>query len=154
VRRTKAIILVYLAGGPPHQDMVDLKPEAPAEVRGQFRPMATNVPVIQISELMPRVAAMMDKFAIICSLVGKEDRHSSFQCATGRLFRSRPQGVWPEVRSVLSKLHGSALRFRNPRTRLSVALSVARTSVLSRCPTSSSLVQPATESRMISQVLI
>jgi len=41
---------------------------------------------------MPRVAAMMDKFAIICSLVGAEDRHSSFQCATGRLFRSRPQG--------------------------------------------------------------
>lgn len=92
MRRTKAIILVYLAGGPPHQDMVDLKPEAPAEVRGEFRPMATDVPVIQISELMPRVAAMMDKFAIICSLVGAEDRHSSFQCATGRLFRSRPQG--------------------------------------------------------------
>ncbi len=102
----KAIIMVYLTGGPPHQDMVDLKTDAPAEVRGEFRPIATNVPGIQISELMPRVAAMMDKFAIIRSLVGAEDRHSSFQCATGRLFRSQPQGGWPEIGSVLSKLHG------------------------------------------------
>ncbi len=98
--------MVYLTGGPPHQDMVDLKPDAPAEIRGEFRPIATNVPGIQISELMPRVAAMMDKFAIIRSLVGAEDRHSSFQCATGRLFRSQPQGGWPEIGSVLSKLHG------------------------------------------------
>ena len=102
----KAIIMVYLTGGPPHQDMVDLKPDAPAEIRGEFRPIATNVPGIQISELMPRVAAMMDKFAIIRSLVGAEDRHSSFQCATGRMFRSQPQGGWPEIGSVLSKLHG------------------------------------------------
>lgn len=102
----KAIIMVYLTGGPPHQDMVDLKPDAPAEIRGEFRPIATNVPGIQVSELMPRVAAMMDKFAIIRSLVGAEDRHSSFQCATGRLFRSQPQGGWPEIGSVLSKLHG------------------------------------------------
>ena len=102
----KAIIMVYLTGGPPHQDMVDVKPDAPVEIRGEFRPIATNVPGIQISELMPRVAAMMDKFAIIRSLVGAEDRHSSFQCATGRLFRSQPQGGWPEIGSVLSKLHG------------------------------------------------
>ncbi len=102
----KSIIMVYLTGGPPHQDMVDLKPSAPAEFRGEFRPIATSVPGVQISELMPRVAAMMDKFAIIRSLVGAEDRHSSFQCATGRLFRSQPQGGWPEIGSVLSRLHG------------------------------------------------
>ncbi len=102
----KSVIMVYLTGGPPHQDMVDLKPDAPAEIRGEFRPIATNVPGIQISELMPRVAGMMDKFAIIRSLVGAEDRHSPFQCATGRLFRSQPQGGWPEIGSVLSKLHG------------------------------------------------
>jgi len=107
VRRShKSVIMVYLTGGPPHQDMVDLKPDAPAEIRGEFRPIATNVPGIQISELMPRVAAMMDKFAIIRSLVGAEDRHSSFQCATGRLFRQQPQGGWPEIGSVLSRLHG------------------------------------------------
>ncbi len=106
VRRShKSIIMIYLTGGPPHQDMVDLKPDAPEDIRGEFRPIATNVPGIQISEHMPRVAAMMDKFAIIRTLVGAEDRHSSFQCVTGRLFRSQPQGGWPEIGSVLSKLY-------------------------------------------------
>jgi hypothetical protein len=57
----KAVIMVFLAGGPPHQDMLDLKPEAPSEVRGEFDPISTNVPGIQISELMPRVASMMDR---------------------------------------------------------------------------------------------
>lgn len=102
----KSVIMIYLTGGPPHQDMVDLKPDAPTEIRGEFRPIATNVPGIQISELMPRVAGMMDKFAIIRSLVGAEERHSSFQCVTGRMFRSQPQGGWPEIGSILSKLQG------------------------------------------------
>jgi hypothetical protein len=104
----KAVIMIYLTGGPPHQDMVDLKPDAPAEIRGEFKPIGTNVPGIQISELMPRVAAMMDKFAIIRSVVGAEDRHSSYQCVTGKRFRSQPQGVFPEIGSVLSKVCGPA----------------------------------------------
>ena len=102
----KGVIMIYLTGGPPHQDMVDLKPDAPAEIRGEFSPIATNVPGIEISELMPRVASMMDKFAIIRSLVGAEDRHSSFQVVTGRYFRQQPQGGWPEIGSVLSRLYG------------------------------------------------
>lgn len=102
----KAIIMIYLTGGPPHQDMVDLKPHAPTEIRGEFQPIQTNIPGIEISEHMPRVAAMMDKFALIRSLVGAEDRHSSFQCVTGRTFRSQPQGGWPEIGSVLSRLRG------------------------------------------------
>src|SRR5580692_4940114 len=56
----KAVIMVFLAGGPPHQDMVDLKPDAPAEIRGEFKPIHTNVPGIQICELLPRIAAMTD----------------------------------------------------------------------------------------------
>lgn len=107
-RSHKAVIMIYLTGGPPHQDMVDLKPEAPAEIRGEFKPIGTSVPGIQISELMPRVASMMDKFAIIRSVVGAEDRHSSYQCVTGRRFRSQPQGVFPEIGSVLSKVCGPA----------------------------------------------
>lgn len=103
----KAVIMIFLAGGPPHQDMLDLKPHAPAEIRGEFHPIATNVPGIQISELMPRVAGMMDKFAIIRSLVGAEGRHDSFECCTGRKFNSaQPQGGWPALGSILSKLHG------------------------------------------------
>lgn len=106
-RSHKSIIMIYLAGGPPHQDMVDLKPDAPLEIRGEFKPIATNVPGIQLSELMPRVAGMMDKFALIRSLVGAEGRHSSFQCVTGRPFSApQPQGGWPELGAILSKLQG------------------------------------------------
>ena len=50
----KAIINVYLPGGPPHMDMWDLKPDAPAEIRGEFNPISTNVPGIQICELFPQ----------------------------------------------------------------------------------------------------
>src|SRR5215212_4881044 len=53
----KAVIMVYLAGGPPHQDMFDLKMDAPAEIRGEYRPIATNVPGLEICEHMPRLAA-------------------------------------------------------------------------------------------------
>jgi len=103
----KAVIMIFLAGGPPHQDMLDLKPNAPAEVRGEFDPIATKVPGIQISELMPRVASMMDKFAVIRSLVGAEGRHDSFECCTGHHFRgNQPQGGWPAMGSSLSRLMG------------------------------------------------
>ena len=56
----KSVIMIFLAGGPPHQDMLDLKPDAPSEIRGEFDPISTNVTCLQISELMPRVAGMMD----------------------------------------------------------------------------------------------
>jgi len=102
----KSVIMIYLTGGPPHLDMVDPKPDAPAEIRGDFQPISTNVPGIQVSELMPRTAAMMDKFAIIRSLVGAEDQHASFQCVTGHVSRQQPVGGWPEIGSILSRLHG------------------------------------------------
>src|SRR6187200_973529 len=60
-RSHKAIINIYLPGGPSHIDMWDLKPNAPREIRGEFSPIATNVPGIEICELFPRMAAMMDK---------------------------------------------------------------------------------------------
>lgn len=105
--RHKSVIMIFLAGGPPHQDMFDLKPNAPKEVRGEFDPIATSIPSIQISELMPRVASQMDKFAIIRSLVGAEGRHDSFECCTGHHFRSnQPQGGWPAMGASLSKLFG------------------------------------------------
>jgi hypothetical protein len=106
-RPHKAVIMVFLAGGPPHQDMVDLKPDAPREIRGEFQPIATNVPGIEIGEHMPRVASMMDKFAIIRSLVGAESRHASVQCLTGRTSATGQQGGWPSVGAVVSKLQGS-----------------------------------------------
>ena len=66
----KGVIMVLLPGGPTHLDTFDLKPDAPPEIRGEFRPIATNVPGIDICELMPRLAGMADKLAIIRSRSG------------------------------------------------------------------------------------
>ncbi|HUY90909.1 MAG TPA: DUF1501 domain-containing protein, partial [Pirellulales bacterium] len=103
----KAVIMVFLSGGPPHQDMIDLKPEAPLEVRGEFSPIATNVPGIEICEHLPRLAAMSDKLAFIRSVVGSEGQHAAFQCLTGRTQAAQPQGGWPALGSVVSKLQGA-----------------------------------------------
>src|SRR3954469_11030756 len=65
--RKKAVILIWQAGGPSHIDMYDLKPNAPSEVRGEFRPIPTSVPGIQIGEHLPRQAKIMDKLAILRS---------------------------------------------------------------------------------------
>ncbi|MBY0456551.1 MAG: DUF1501 domain-containing protein, partial [Gemmataceae bacterium] len=64
----KSVINIYLPGGPPHLDMWDLKPDAPAEVRGEFNPIQTSVTGVQICELFPKIAQMMDKFVVIRSL--------------------------------------------------------------------------------------
>jgi hypothetical protein len=82
-RSHKAIINVLLPGGPPHQDMFDLKPDAPSDVRGEFKPISTNVPGIQVGELFPRMAGMMDKFTIIRSMIDSQGGHDLYQCLTG-----------------------------------------------------------------------
>src|SRR3954462_9656553 len=102
----KAIIMIYLPGGPPHQDMYDIKVDAPSEIRGEFRPIATNVPGIQICEHLPKMAAMMDKLIPIRSIVGAEGDHFDFQCLTGRPSRQQPPGGWPSFGSLVSKLQG------------------------------------------------
>jgi hypothetical protein len=103
----KAVIMVFLPGGPSHQDMFDLKLDAPAEIRGEFKPIPTSVPGLQICEHLPRVAQVMDKCTIIRSIVGMEDRHEAFQTYTGRLNRDQPPGGWPSMGSLLAKLEGS-----------------------------------------------
>src|SRR5437763_5180753 len=65
----KAVIMIFLPGGPSHQDMFDLKQDAPSEILGEFKPIATNVSGIQISEHMPRIAGIMDKLKIIRSIL-------------------------------------------------------------------------------------
>src|SRR6266404_5736629 len=54
-RSNKSVIMVYLSGGLAHQDTFDLKPNAPAEVRGEFKPIASNVPGLQVSEMLPKM---------------------------------------------------------------------------------------------------
>lgn len=102
----KSVIMVFLSGGPPHQDMVDLKMEAPAEIRGEFQPISTNVPGIQICELLPQLAQRMDRLTVIRSLVGSEGRHAAFQCMTGHSVLNQPPGGWPSLGSAVSKIQG------------------------------------------------
>ncbi len=103
----KAVIMIFLPGGPPHQDMYDLKTDAPVEVRGEFDPIDTNVPGIQICEHMPRLAGMMDKLVPIRSMVGADGSHDAFMCLTGYSKRApAPQGGRPSMGAVLSKLYG------------------------------------------------
>jgi hypothetical protein len=102
----KAIIMVYLPGGHAHQDTFDLKPDAPAEIRGEFKPIKTNVPGIEICEHLPQMAKMMDKFAIIRSLVGARDEHSSNLCLSGYTEAEFRQNHAPTLGAVVSRLQG------------------------------------------------
>ena len=107
-RSHKAVIMIFLAGGPAHQDMFDLKPEAPEGIRGEFRPIATNVPGLEIGEHMPRLSRMMDKFVLLRSIVGAGGDHSAGQCLTGyRDLVSKVQGGRPSLGAVVSKLQGA-----------------------------------------------
>ncbi|HEX8204186.1 MAG TPA: DUF1501 domain-containing protein [Isosphaeraceae bacterium] len=106
-RSHKAVIMVYLSGGLAHQDTFDLKPEAPEEVRGEFRPIDSAVPGIRVGELLPRLAAVMDKLAVIRSIVGLRDEHSSWQNLTGYpMDQARREGR-PHFGSVIAKVQGS-----------------------------------------------
>ncbi len=106
-RSTKAAIMIYLPGGPSHMDMYDLKPEAPAEYRGEFRPIATNVPGVRICELMPRQARMFDKLAVIRSLVSVGE-HSDSEVMTGYSENINRTVHHPSFGSVVSRLRGDA----------------------------------------------
>src|SRR6516165_5322221 len=104
----KSIINIHLDGGPPHLDTIDPKPDAPAEVRGEFKPIATKVPGLRMSELMPKVAGIADKFAFIRSLVGSAGAHDAFQCQSGFPARDlQSLGGRPALGSVVAKVRGS-----------------------------------------------
>ena len=103
----KAIINIYLPGGPSHLDMWDLKPEAPREIRGEFAPIKTNVPGMEICELFPELAKVADKFAIVRSLSDSDGAHDCYQCMTGRRKNDRsPPGGWPAGGAWVSKIQG------------------------------------------------
>lgn len=103
----KSVILIYLVGGPPHQDMFDLKPNAPKEIAGPWKPVATNVTGIQICEAFPRLASMMDKLVVVRSLVGNQADHDAIQVFNGHNPRKpTPSGGWPQFGSAVSKILG------------------------------------------------
>src|SRR5258708_27134447 len=102
----KAIIMIFLPGSPSHQDIFDLKMDAPSEIRGEFKPINTKVPGIQICEHLLQLARIMDKLVLIRSMVGADGDHDAFQCLTGRSVRNQPAGGWPSLGSTISKLQG------------------------------------------------
>src|SRR5260370_30121867 len=102
----KAAIMIYLPGGQSHMDMYDIKPEAPMEFRGEFKPIATNVPGVQICEHMPLQARMWDKLAVVRSLVSV-DEHSDSLVMTGYSENANRIAHHPSFGAVVSKLRGS-----------------------------------------------
>ena len=106
----KSVIMVYLPGGPSHMDMYDLKPDAPAEFRGEFKPIQTNVAGVQISEYFPMQARMWDKLAAVRSIVSN-DEHSDSYVMTGykeQDNRTATGGQHPSIGSVISKIRSGS----------------------------------------------
>ncbi len=106
----KSVIMIYLPGGPSHIDMYDLKPGAPAEIRGEFQPIRTNLPGLDICELMPLQAQIADKFSVLRGMYFK-GRHDAYELLSGRPSAQsgqiRKNEKWPVWGSVVSRLRGS-----------------------------------------------
>jgi hypothetical protein len=82
-RSNKSIIMICLGGGPSHIDTYDMRPDAPSEYRGEFRPIASKVPGMPMCELMPRQAAIADHFAVVRSMTWKEPCHQYSEICSG-----------------------------------------------------------------------
>jgi hypothetical protein len=107
IRRShKSVIMVYLAGGMSHQDTFDLKTEAPDEIRGEFKPISSVVPGLEVGELLPKMATVMDRVSLVRSIVGLRDEHSSFQNVTGYTMGTAQREGRPSFGSVISRLAG------------------------------------------------
>jgi hypothetical protein len=101
----KSAILIWLNGGPSHIDMYDLKPDAPAEFRGEFKPIQTKVPGFDICELMPLQAKIADQLALLRSCAVREDNgHNDAEVTTGFCRRINLTEHHPSMGSVISKL--------------------------------------------------
>ncbi len=105
-QRAKSCILIWLGGGPSHIDTFDLKPEASDQIRGQFKPISTAVPDVQICEHLPKTAAIMNKIALVRSMTGPEGEHdrASQHLLTGH--RPLPATTYPSHGSIVTLERG------------------------------------------------
>jgi hypothetical protein len=115
-KEARSCILVYLLGGPPHLDMWDLKPDAPAEVRGPFRPIPTNVPGVRICEHLPRLARLARGYALVRSVSHNNHNHTPmiYYTLTGRPVEQPNQDndVRPPQRTDFPHLGAVLARFK------------------------------------------
>src|SRR6185369_8371438 len=108
----KSVIMIFLSGGPSHLDMYDLKPDAPAEYRGEFRPIQTNVPGLHVCELMPRQAKIADRFALLRG-VRFTELHTANEFYSGYPWQDSPrasvpgEAQRPTLGSVVSRTRGA-----------------------------------------------
>ena len=104
--RHKSVIMVYLSGGLSHHDTFDMKLKAPKEIRGEFEPIATRIPGISVSEHLPKIAAILDKVAVLRAVTGLRDEHSSFQNLTGYPMALAQRDGKPNFGSVIARAQG------------------------------------------------
>lgn len=107
--RTNNVIILWMRGGPSHIDMWDPKPDAPAEYRGEFGTMSTSVPGIQLTDMLPQCAAIMDKWSIVRSLYHTDAGHSAADqiCFTGHApGPNADQNVHPSCGSIVAEQLG------------------------------------------------
>lgn len=112
--RAKSVIFLFLSGGPSQYETFDPKPEAPVEIRGAFAPIATKVPGVQICELLPRTATIVDRLAIVRSFATDDPNHESagYWINTGRKYagpdmRALAATDWPTLGSIVKLLKPS-----------------------------------------------
>jgi hypothetical protein len=104
----KAVINIHLDGGPPQMDTIDMKPDGPEHVRGEFRPIKTKLTGFHICELLPKIASIADQFTFIRTLVGSIGKHHAFQCQSGFDEKSMASlGGRPAMGCAVSRLLGS-----------------------------------------------
>jgi hypothetical protein len=104
----KAVINIHLDGGPPQMDLIDPKPDAPSEIRGEFGSIPTALPGVHFTQLLPRLARNAHRYAFIRSLVGADNKHDAFQTQSG--FKEKELasiGGRPAMGCVLGKLLGN-----------------------------------------------
>jgi len=109
--RRKAVIQVWLAGGPSHIDMYDLKPQAPAEFRGEFKPVATSVSGVEISEHLPMQARLMDRLAIVRSAFHTNAGHgmgSQWMLTGYQPTIEVNNNIYPATGSIVARVQGAA----------------------------------------------
>src|SRR5262245_44985317 len=104
----KAVILIFLEGGASHLDTYDLKPEAPAEYRGEFKPIRTSVPGFQVCELMPRQAQIARHLSVLCGVQAAVDDHVYNEVFTG-FPKGTARPAWGSLVSRFSPRAGSGL---------------------------------------------
>src|SRR3954451_12807632 len=112
--KAKNVVYLWLQGGPPQHETFDPKPDAPADVRGEFKPIATNVPGIRFCELLPRTARYADKMAVIRSLATDNDNHdvsgywllTGYPYGPGSALQIKPTD-WPYMGSLVKRFKPS-----------------------------------------------